>query len=485
MKRIVFSLALAVLVFSVNGCQLASLIAHGSLPSSVTVKKVSNISGAKALAVMPAGIDSKTGAVMTKSGITDKDGNTVLATFEFSDAGNGNSSLWKKIMENLSLVPDIVKRLSSNYLLLYNVSEQIGFDWRDDSIGRDEDNGISSLLNSLRGHYLLRLNDGALFRLPDDLRADYGAPSSLGADRYIQSSSDNKTLVICGNDESVKAGGLSTDFGIMVISDIGNTIEVKTLANELFSPLTVCGFLLDKNNRIIIISSHSSGEWSFDLDLNPLYLDYGDKLKKLSQSDLRFFPFTLDRELYCLQMDRDRVMSLYKITQSLNSMDAEYINSIFIENPPTALMHFVDPWSVIDRPLETGRLLIHNEGIIIANIRSGELNAIPFPNGFPRTPTAYDENGIAYELKDLATIDKYDIGTMKHSSVKVKWDMVPVGQLISSSRSEFVGGIFSVTGITRQAQTVSVLIDAETGDVTLADLEDYEGTVVKTYVRLN
>ena len=66
----------------------------------------------------------------------------------------------------------------------------------------------------------------------------------------------------------------------------------------------------------------------------------------------------------------------------------------------------------------------------------------------------------------------------------IRWNGISLDQFILVE-SECVGGLFSLTCTTRDAQKYSYIIDAETGEVTESQVFEYEGPVIKTFVRLN
>ena len=168
MKRLLIALAAAV-SFLAQGCQVASFIAHGTVPDSVQVKRLDNMSGARGLAVMAVGTGVQTRAgeeAQDRLCIIDKDGQTVLASFTFEDS-SGGSSLWKKIRETLTLVPNEIIPLTDKYLYLQGTEPSYDYvNWRKDALSRQEEIAIDDLLGSLAGDYILRTSDGALFRSP-------------------------------------------------------------------------------------------------------------------------------------------------------------------------------------------------------------------------------------------------------------------------------------------------------------------------------
>ena len=96
---------------------------------------------------------------------------------------------------------------------------------------------------------------------------------------------------------------------------------------------------------------------------------------------------------------------------------------------------------------------------------------------------AYDEKGIAYTLTENEIV-KYDINTSRETTLPIHWEQVDFGGFVTFSY-QYANGVFSVSGRTRTAQSVTVLIDAETGNVSMTEFAEYSGSFIKTYYRLN
>ena len=106
-----------------------------------------------------------------------------------------------------------------------------------------------------------------------------------------------------------------------------------------------------------------------------------------------------------------------------------------------------------------------------------------FPADFPKDWRLYDDLGIAYEMTD-DVIYCYNLNTKEKKAVPIHWEQVDFGGFATYT-AEYSNGVFSVSGRTRTATSVTVLVDVETGNVTLTGLSEYSGPVVKTYYRLN
>lgn len=132
---------------------------------------------------------------------------------------------------------------------------------------------------------------------------------------------------------------------------------------------------------------------------------------------------------------------------------------------------------------KNGITLLVSGAKIIIDVVNGTYVKEAMPDGFPQEWNSYDENGIAYVMTD-DVIEKFDLNTKERTDIPIHWEQVNFGGFVTY-QAFFCNGVFSVSGRTRDAKSVTVLIDAETGNVSLTDLAEYSGSVVKTYYRLN
>ena len=132
---------------------------------------------------------------------------------------------------------------------------------------------------------------------------------------------------------------------------------------------------------------------------------------------------------------------------------------------------------------ESGLAILTDGRKIVIDLINKDIIIEPFPDSFPTNWTSYDDNCIAYEMTENAII-KYDLNAKEKTEVPIHWEQVDFGGFVTYS-AYYNNGIFSVSGRTRTATSVTVLIDVETGDVTLTDLSEYSGPVIQSYYRLN
>ena len=482
MKRIITCLSIVAALFFVQSCEVASFVLHGTLPSEIKVKRIENLSGAKGLVVMNmgAGIQTKADDVEGQQDrlcIVDKDGKSVLASFQFDETGAGSSSVWKEIRRTLTLVPGNIAQLSDDYLFLQWVMPKYDYvNWREDVLSGKEDIAISSLLGNLGGDYFLRISDGALFRSPDECYLKLNEPG-IYIDQSFQLAADGKTMVFGGEANGIK--GLN--YRPVVVTDAGNALISKSLPEDTNTRWTNA-FYVSREGRIIDISLHGeTGTWSYDFDLKPLYLDYGESITKWPhKGDLPMFVF--DYTLYILALENEEAF-LHRVYQDGFKLEQELISTAKLD--PAIYQSLYDYYNTIERPTETGRMYNYPGGILSINVKTGSITVDQFPEDFPPSLRDYDQDGYAWVMTDnYRTITKYDINNRTTHTVEIKWGNVSLDQFIAVS-CESVPGLFYVTATTRDANKYSYIIDAQTGEVTEGGITAYEGPVIKTYVRLN
>ena len=352
---------------------------------------------------------------------------------------------------------------------------------------------ISSLLNSLWGSYFLRTSDGALFRSPfriEYMRSDY-KPSPIG--RNIKVTTDRKQMVVLSYD-------IDQEYGLLVyptddvaeaaegedprqlfpwiVTDNGNTFEFKMLSEPILNQGYGLGFMLVYDQRIIALEADTKGTWSFDMDLIPHYLDYTETLQGvLRDARWRTLIFDHNNETYALKIDGESA-AVYNIRLDGQTLDCSLIAKETLRDFPSP-----DFYSSRIAKTPDGIVFLTGGNKLTVDLKNRLITRESFPSSFPQDPYVYDENGIAYVMNDN-TIVKYDLYSKEEISIPIHWEQVSFGGYVTYSWT-YRSGVFSVTGKTRTAQTVTVLIDAQTGNVSLTDLSDYSGSVVKTYYRLN
>ena len=487
----------------IQGCGKVYPIFHGSAPSSIKVEKV-DLTNAAALAVMPYAAG---GSIQTKAGeeeysnrlyIVDKDGKTTLASFEFKEEGNFNNKFWKKIRETLTLVPEQIIPLKEDLILLSHVGPVYDYtEWRAEVWGYEETHAIEVLLNALTGSYFLRLSDGALFKSPFNLfyaRDSYESSSSF--DRYLKFTKDQTQMVLCYHQDAAKYDYWKfeptavvyeeyTSFDPAsnmpwVITDKGNSFELRMPSEQLIDHL-FCGFMLTKDNTIVPLTVETKGTWSFDLGLNPLYVDYSKELSEVLTYKFDPYIFEYNGETYVITYGNigtndqwKNGLAVYRIYLNNNILDCSLECSEETEYRGGSSRNAIT---------ESGLAILTDGRKIVIDLINKDISIEPFPDSFPTNWASYDDNCIAYEMTENAII-KYDLNTKEKTTVPIHWEQVDFGGYVTYS-AYYSNGVFSVSGRTRTAQSVTVLIDAETGDVTLTDLSEYSGPVIKSYYRLN
>ena len=456
------------------------------LPTSIQVKSI-DLTNAAALAVMAS--SAVPSSVKTKAPedgqeyrifIVDTDGNTKLASFTITVDGNQNDPLWENIFQSLSLVPSDIIPYSEEFVMFANVHAVCDFNWQEELSESEEDTEIAlqiqSLFEKVSGNYLLRLSDGALFN----------SPVSVLGNRYyfddvVKSTSDGKNLVFMPFQMMANVEAIGADAFPVVITDMGDIIQMSTPTQKLLetSVEDYAGFFLTPDNRIIPLVS-GDGTWSFSMDLTPSFIDYSARLKSmmstLSGASRHNYAWQMGDDAYLLY--RSSKATLWRVFVNGETIDCEQIGSSSVTFPK-----YLDEGVVI-RKVENGLIVFYEGGISTINVLTGEMAQDKIPSGFPQDPLGYDENGIAYTC-DASSIQKFDIKSKTKTDIPINWSTTEFGALVSITYSEFVGGVFTITGLTRTAQTVTVLVDAETGAVTVTDIVNYSGSVVSSYYRLN
>ncbi|GEM_PF-4759803 len=501
-------LAYAAIAIALQGCGKVYPLFHGSAPSSIKVEKV-DLTNASALAVMPYSDGEST--IQTKAGgeeyddrlfILDKDGKTTLASFSFKEDGASNNKIWKMIRETLTLVPYQIVPLTKDLILLSSVHPVYEYtEWRNDAWGFEETDAIDRLLQSISGPYLLRTSDGALFKSPFEL-CDYSGISFNSFDSFLKFTPDKKHIVVCYSPDAQKY--LGWEFGCLidgpddsympvVITDKGNSFELKYPSEPLLDTFRVCGFMLTKDNTIIPLSTQGQGTWSFDLGLKPLFIDYTQELINLLSDILpheaQSYVFDLKSDTYIILRKRNFEIggqekpgvAVYRIFLNDGKLDCSL--ELFLESDyQFGVGYFVIGSTKITRT-ETGITILTNGKKLVADLINKTIFEEQFPSDFPQDWRLYDENGIAYEMTDNSII-KYNLNSKKKTQTPIHWEQVDFGGFVTYN-AYYSNGVFSVSGKTRTAQSVTVLIDVETGDVTLTGLSEYSGSVIKSYYRLN
>ena len=493
-------IALACAVLSLSGCQKSYKLFHGALPSSVKVKKL-DMTNAAALTVMPYSAAVKG---QTKAGedeyddrlfIVDTDGNTKLASFTIDESDYENT-IWKEIRKTLTLVPTDILPLSQEILLLNDVRPVHDYpNWEKDAMGNEEINKINILLWSLGDSYLLRVSDGALFKSPIGVDK---VNNSQRLSQVVKVTADGKNFILNPGKYTEIRGyhfklyegnGGEEHLSPWIISDKGDRFELKYPSENIQDNWgEILGLIVTKDNRIIELG-RGKGVWSYDLELNPLYLDYSQELQEFVGSwhgDMSCsLKFENGTDSYIIlpgsvDVNNETVQGLhvYKVFLSGNELDCSFVCS-----GPSIHQSYRLADGSRSYLTENGITLLLTGAKIIIDVVNGTYVKEAMPDGFPQEWNSYDENGIAYVMTDDA-IERYDLNAREKTSVPIHWEQVDFGGFVTY-QAFFCNGVFSVSGRTRTAQSVTVLIDAETGNVTLTDLAEYSGSVVKTYYRLN
>ncbi len=473
-----FILSMIAMAIVLQGCGKLYGIFHGVAPKSVTVESL-DLTGATALAVMPydgAAPQTKSGEYPDRLYIVDKDGKTKLASFTIKDSNSSSNKIWKKIRETLTLVPNYIFPLTDNYLLLSNTYPVYDYEWSNDAWGYEESSVIRDLLNSITGSYVLRLSDGALFRFPLVVENDKRDLKSLNP--LIKNTKDNKTFVYSRYDffEKLLMAYVSLDVvdayyePPYVITDMGDHFDLKAPSDLSGGG---GGWSLYNDERIILYNA--IGAWSFDMDLNPLFLDYSPDFKGINQYEMICLDKNGKSYIITGLIERNPI-ELYQVLLNGTTLSCELKAS----NSNDGAFPIVEA-VYIDTP--TGCMVLCNGSKINVNLKEEKIEDLPFPKDFPQGVFEYDGNGLSFKM-DKDNITQYNINTFEKSIIPIQWGDLNTDVFVTWD-NVYENGVFTVTAKTRTADTTVYVIDATTGRVIEASTSEYSGAIVRAYYRLN
>ena len=509
--KIKYLIALACITVALFGCKKGDKSFHGTLPTSITIEKV-DLTGAAALAVMPY---SAAPSVKTRAGeeeygdrlfIVDRDGNTKLASFTIKDS-KYNNTIWKEIRKTLTIVPASIIPLSEDLILFGDSYEATNYiEWQKDASSQEEIDAICDLLTSLSGPYILRVSDGALFRSPFVVigNGEPGRAPVSSLSNVMKPTSDSKTFIIepsydyflefdpgfaLRSYEIFGLGRMGFDMplGPWILSDKGDYFEMKHPLEYIQTCGPVFGFMVTQDDRIIEFGS-GNGSFSYDFDLNPLYVDYSPDVQEVFSHGFLddgngvptpTFDFGGDTYVIIKKKGNPSDILVYKIYLTDNELNCSLVCSGLRYD---ALLFRYKAYST-----NNGIGMLVRGAKLVIDVVNGTCDIEAIPDDFPQEWKAYDENGVAYEMAENEII-KYDINSKVKTSIPIHWEQVDFGGFAGGfvpAAAFYCNGVFTYSGRTRTGQSVTVLIDAETGNVSLTDLAEYSGSVVKTYYRLN
>ena len=481
--RIRTLIALACISVTLFGCKKEDKKFHGSLPTSITIEKV-DLTGAAALAVMPY---SAAPSVKTRAGeeeygdrlfIVDRDGNTKLASFTIKDSKYSNT-IWKEIRKTLTIVPASIIPLSEDLILFGDSYEATNYiEWQKDASSQEEIDAICDLLTSLSGPYILRISDGALFRSPFVVigSGEPGNAPVTSLSNVMKPTSDPKTFIIepsydcylesdpgflLRSYEIFGLGrmGFGMPLGPWVVSDKGDYFEMKYPLEYIQPYGQMFGFMVTQDNRIIEFGG-GNGVFSYDLDLNPLFVDYSPEVQEVFSHGFIGTPtFDFDGSTYVIikKDDNSGDIFVYKIFLTDNELNCSLVCSMDD-------CREVDFFRIKTYSTNNGIGMLVRGAKLIIDVVNGTCEKEAIPDDFPQEWSAYDENGVAYEMAENEII-KYDINSKVKTSIPIHWEQVDFGGFAGGfvpAAAFYCNGVFTYSGRTRTGQSVTVLIDAET-----------------------
>ena len=469
-------------------------LVRGSFPTEVRFTKI-DLHNAAGLAVMPVDIEgTKAGEnVQNRLCIIGQDGKSTLAAFTFEEDGAADNAFWQEIRPQLALVPHQMIQLAPNYLYLacncpVAMSAQ-------DAFNEEEYAAAINLIASLEGGYILRLSDGVLFR--SDFQDLYCIEQASRRPDYlfsnlVQTGTDGRSFVLGNGEEHtlLLSGGpeISEIYGFILFEDQGNVLETRTPSSASDLLKHISWFLVTKDKHIVLLPANGAqaGLWSFDWQMNPTFLDLDSDLSSIlfaqyqynHEKNCMFFP--VGNEGYFARYEpgadseAESAFALYKLTLSGSSAGCQLIAR-------TATELFYPSWDVYSLP--NGVLYQLGYYNAIFDARKGSVTIVDVPDDLQHRN--YNQAGIAYQLSDdLDHIDRYDIFNLTSKQTPVNWNATSTGKPVSATVSQH-DSVFEISGLTRNATSFKAFIDCETGTVTVSDAQQYEGSIVSSYVRLN
>jgi len=444
-------------------------------PTSITLQGI-NISGAEGLAIMNVPKESAQTKASTKADedmpsrlcIVSKDG-TKIAEFNMKIEGSTNNPVWERIYPTLTYVPQKIIDISSNFILLANVGAYYDQDLLTDEekFKGDVRQRLEEPLSAAEGCYLLRKSSGTLYRCPF-----YRFPDIYSEKQYwkencdFNETSDKKTItyggMICFENNSYD--------GLMLIKDAGSKLESLHTNEQMLGGnySYLFSYLPDDDHCIVFSRNYSNGAWSFDMNLSPTFVDYSTNLKSFPPQI--FVPN--GNAPYIIGSDNSGLF-LGKITLNGSVLDYVKISQL------GELFGFPEH----SRSWNGNKLTLSFTGTTInINTDTDVVTIIQYPDDFPKDRRLYTD-GVYYQLSsDFKTITRYDLNTMKKTTVNVNW--AGYDELVSGTNYGGVG-FFTVTGLSRTAATLSYLINQDTGEVTLLESQTYTAPAVTSYLPLN
>lgn len=494
MNRLFCYILIIALPLFFAGCQKSETQVWNSLPSEVKFTSV-DLTGARSLAVMQT-ID---GEVVTRSVaepgyrlcIMDEEGKAKIASFTLRISGNESNSAWQKIKKSLTLVPGSITPVSDNYLHLDEVVAVHKENLAEITYGAAEYTVISEFLIKLWGGYILRLSDGALFKSPFPSIAMHDFKSAHK--RHFQVTPDGKTIV--GVHPSMGLDLQNPLYFPVVMSDQGSSFKITSNSSDILGQfLQESRVWVPENERFVVFNPYATktGAWSFDMNLQPRFLDYSEKLSSLID---RHFMFTYRGRCYimesqCHESKNDELgyeyvteIRVYQVVINGDTLDC------FQDFTSTSREQFKfaadEGMSMIET--DEGALFIGGGGSVyfeFSETPSITLREIPGEFGEFGEFDEFDSNGKAY-IPEVDYIDSYDAFTGIRTKIPVQWDKTSVGSLVSAEINNTPGDYYVVKGVTRDATTIVALIEKSTGLVTITELTELGNPIVTSSYRLN
>lgn len=491
-KKIVRLLALVIFsLVAFDSCSKLGIGGNSHNGRNSVARKI-NLDNAVGLALMKVGAD---GQPLTKSSydgprlvVLSKDGSTRLAEFEIDldFKPSRRVSGMDEVLSSIYLVPGNIEDFSSNFLLLEDVA--VKYSGSIDNWSYDDNIAFRDAIKPLCTNYILRKSDGALFRSPFFGRLHkYGLFDAEGYAREkwqygIVEMNGGKTVVYSGNEvpylveyeDGTNWGGNIPD--ICIIRDEGDRLDVKRLGGSVITKNILFSYMPTDNTIVAFADDMSNGVWSFDMDLNPLFVDMSKELSDIVSSN----SFGDYQRKLCIVANGNKAYLLNSANEKLSVHKLDYSEKeIGCHLVAQSDYNILEVFDVSGDTI----VLMSNSLIVTINTRDDSVVFKSYPLGFPNDWRLFHENGVHYELdSSLQDITRYDIKNGEIGTVPVQWGS---NDALVSATVRDEAAFFSVYGVSRTAKKLAYLIEKESGQVTLLSESEYSGPVVLGYSKLN
>lgn len=396
--------------------------------------------------------------------------------FILTEIGDCESAKWRKIRNHLSLTAESVVAISNDYVQIAYLRLTCDYDWwEDSSFSEKEKNAISNLLRESSGTYWLRLSDLSLLKGP-----------VLYLSNPVTDPREELTPIQEGKSLVCFPSGVNdiecNNHGPILFLDMGDHIEQKspTSSVSLSRPQAL---MITSNDRLIPLLGDGEaghGTWAYDLNLNSTYIDYTPKVADLLDGHSYIYwchPDTTYLAHSHSTNHQNATLSLYSIIVKENVVDCDLIQSIIVSND---YEHY---YNDIKRIWYKNSLIVMGGRPLRVNLDTSDIVEDETITNFPNDYSIYDKTGVTFVCyKDR--IAKYSIDSGTIESIPIADGKSPFDWFVSIDRMEYFNGLFLFSGLTRSAESSTLLVNAKSGMVSELNITLYSGDFFKSFCYL-